>query len=640
MIYLVIGLFVAMAVGAFLRQQSKRQSADSESNASTQNESDAPANPESLDLPDSELPDVELMQEDDNDSGFVLSAKPVTDPDKAAGATYSAHAPAGEDSPYGLSSEPKKQAQAQANLLRWCGRAGHIQVGNIVVPGPSAYWSNGESATPEPSCIDVTLPVEFPQKGAELPAEGAESYAAMSPLQRGLYLTWLAGARIQPPLHVCYPAIWLYGIERRTITDKLDLGMCINEAFRLLPLLIRWDALRDNLIRFITWLAIKTWLPDEDLLALCKKLNSVPEGLLDILLNSYANSMLPLPSAVAFTVVRTSAKLQREGQPKINHSEEALQKFTPIYKELCKGGLILLKPQSTLKVSYKPSNPSVSLSKKDNESVEIPDFFADLSVFKNLVDSWEVFLQANKPPEKIPDLAKIDERPDFEGFINTLRPEGSDLPLIATLGNLGKLMKFNVSQEAKLTGKERKAIVDTAQVEGWQIIPDLGISGREYNWNDKILFTELPLGTQLSQSYRVAAFILEFICASIAADEDIIFEPLRRRMNDYFTLSDDDNMRLEAQKPLNLPTQYGPEYYGEFLCAWLSENERKSIKGLILHAVSFMPGYGGNPEVNSILCEVMKLREDEEMSKEDSAKTASDWGNEVLSLMTLLFKSN
>ena len=630
MIYLVIGLFVAMAVGAFLRQQSRSTSQPQESQETpTPN----PENPESLDLPD-----VEIM-EDDDESGFVLSAKPVTDPGRAAGATYSSQAPAGEDSPYGLSSEPKKQAQAKSNLLRWCGRAGNVQLDNIVVPGPVAYWSNGEPATTDPSCIDVTLPVSFPQKNDTLPAEGAESYTAMTPLQRGIYLTWLAGGRIQPPLHMCYPAIWLYGIERRTIIDKLDLGMCINEAFRLLPLL-RWDALKDNLVRFITWLAIKVWLPDEDLLALCKKMDTVPEGLLDILLNSYANSMLPLPSVVAFTVMRTCGKLHREGQPQVRHSDEALQKFTPIYKELCKGGLILLKPQNTLKLSYKPTNPSVTLSKKDNESVEIPDFFADLSIFKSLVDSWEVFLEANKPAEKVPDLSNIEERPDFEGFINTLRPEGSELPLIATLGDLGKLMKFSMTPDVKLTGKERKAIVDTAQVEGWQILPDLGISGREYNWNDKVLFTELAPGTQLSQAYRVASFILEFTCASIAADEERVFEPLRRRMNDYFTLTDDDNIRLEAQKPLNLPTQYGPDYYGNFLCSWLSEDERKSIKGLILNALSFMPEFGENPEVNSILCEVMKLRETDEPTPEDLGKTANDWGHEVLELMNLLFKSN
>ena len=623
MIFIVIGIFVAVAVGAFLRQQSRSSSQPPE-------ESQAPENPESLDLPTEDL--------DDEEQGFMLSAKPVTSPELASGATYSAHAPAGEESPYGRSSEPKRQAQAAANLLRWCGRSGHIQLDSIAVPSPVAYWSNGDPATREPSCIDVTLPVLFPQQGEQLPAEGAESYAEMSPLQRGIYLTWLAGARIQPPLHACYPAIWLFGIERRTIVDKLDLPMCISEMFRLLPLL-RWDALRDKLINFITWLAIKVWLPDEDLLNFCKRLNSVPEGLLDILLNSYANSMLPLPSAVAFTIVRTAEKLHRPDDPVIPHSDEALQTFTPIYKDLCKGGLVLIKPQETLKIPYTPSNPSIQLGKKDGDVVEIPDFFANLGVFKPLVDSWEVFLTARKQEEPVPDLANIAERPDFEGFIHTLRPEGSELPLITTLENLGRLMRFDTSPGTKLTGKERKSIVDTAQVEGWQVVPDLGVSGREYNWQDRILFLELAPGSVLSLGYRVASFMLEFICASIAVDEDRVFEPLRQRMNDFFPLTEDDNIRLELQKPLNSPTQYGPDFYGEFLCAWLSDNERKAVRNLALDAVSFMPGYGGNPEVNSILCEVLQLREDEEIPEQEIRRSPKDKGTQVMKVMTLLFKN-
>ncbi|MBQ7216113.1 MAG: TerB N-terminal domain-containing protein [Synergistaceae bacterium] len=623
MIFIVIGIFVAVAVGAFLRQQSRNSSQPPQ-------ESQAQENPESLDIPDEVL--------DDDEQGFVLSAKPVTSPELASGATYSAHAPAGEESPYGRSSEPKRQAQAAANLLRWCGRSGHIQLDSIAVPSPVAYWSNGDPATREPSCIDVTLPVLFPQQGEQLPADGAESYAEMSPLQRGIYLTWLAGARIQPPLHACYPAMWLFGIERRTIVDKLDLPMCISEMFRLLPLL-RWDALRDKLINFITWLAVKVWLPDEDLLGFCKRLNSVPEGLLDILMNSYANSMLPLPSAVAFTIVRTAEKLHRPDDPVVPHSDDALQTFTPIYKDLCKGGLVLLKPQETLKIPYTPSNPSITLSKKDGDVVEIPDFFANLGVFKPLVDAWEVFLTARKQEEPVPDLANISERPDFEGFINTLRPEGSDLPLITTLENLGRLMRFDTSPGTKLTGKERKSVVDTAQVEGWQIVPDLGVSGREYNWQDRILFLELAPGSVLSLGYRVASFMLEFICASIAADEDRVFEPLRQRMNDFFPLSEDENIRLESQKPLDLPTQYGPDFYGDFLCAWLSENERKAVRNLALDAVSFMPGYGDNPEVNSILCEVLQLREDEEIPDQELRRSPKDKGAQVMKVMTLLFKN-
>ncbi len=626
MIYLVISLFVVVAVGAFFRQQSKQ--------AGTENENqDAQAiAPASLDLPD-----TEQTSTDEDEQSFILSAKPLTSPELASGATYSAHAPAGEESPYGLSTEPKKKAQAQVNLLRWCGRSGNIQLDNITVPGPVAYWSNGECATPEPSCIDVTLPVEFPKQGDELPADGAESYAAMTPLQRGLYLTWLAGARIQPPMHLCYPTIWLYGIERRTIVDKLDLGLCISEAFRLLPLM-RWDVLSDSLINFITWLAIKVWLPDEDLLAQCKRLNKVPEGLLDILLNSYANSLLPLPSAVAFTLMRTCEKLHRENEPQIFHSDEALKIFTPIYKDLCKGGLILTKPEKNLKIEYKPGNPSITLGKKDSNTVEIPDFFENLEIFKPLLDSWEVFLTAHKKSEPEPNLANIEERPDLEGFINKLRPEGSSLPLITTLEKLGRVMKFDTKEGVKLTGKERKAIVDVAQVEGWQILPDLGISGREYNWQDNILFVELAPGTQLSQSYRVASFILEFTCASIAADEDRVFEPLRHRLNDFFKLTEEDNIRLEAQRVLDLPTQYGPDYYGEFLCAWLSEEERKAVKYLVLDIVSFMPEFGNNPEVNSILCEFLKLDENEQTPAEELTKKTSDRGSEILKIMNLLFK--
>ena len=625
MLFIVIGIFVAVAVGAFLRQQSRISTTTETEEETRQPEQII----ESLDLPD---------DEEEEPQEFTITAKPVTSPELASGATYSAHAPAGEESPYGRSSEQKQKPQAQSNLLRWCGRSGNIQLNNIIIPGPAAYWSNGSPATPEPSCIDTELPVAFPKTGDPLPAEGAESYAGMSELQRGIYLTWLSGARIQPPVHACYPAIWLYGIERRTIVDKLDLTMCINEAFRLLPLL-RWEALTNNLVNFITWLAVKVWLPDEDLMGFCKRLNNVPEGLLDILLNSYANSMLPLPSAVAFTLIRTCGKLRREGQPVIPHSDEALQKFTPIYKELCNGGLILTKPQTTLKIDYKPSNPSIKLSKKDNDPVEIPDFFSDLHIFKPLLDSWEVFLAANKPEEKIPDLSNLAERPDFEGFINSLRPEGSDIPLTATLQDIGKLMKFDTAQP-KLNGKERKAIVDTAQVEGWQVLPDLGVSGREYRWQDKILFLELEPGTQLSQVYRIASFMLEFLCASLAVDEDRVFEPLRQRMSECFPLTEDDNIRLERQKPLNVATQYGPDYYGGFLCEWMSEAERKTIRNFMLAAVSFMPEFGNNPEVNSILCEFLKLNENEEIPEQELKKSLREKGKDTMKVLIPLFKNN
>ena len=75
------------------------------------------------------------------------------------------------------------------------------------------------------------------------------------------------------------------------------------------------------------------------------------------------------------------------------------------------------------------------------------------------------------------------------------------------------------------------------------------------------------------------------------------------------------------------------------MCAWLSENERKSVKYLVLDIVSFMPEFGNNPEVNSILCEFLKLDEDEETPPEEVMKKPGDRGSEVLKLMGMLFKN-
>ncbi len=60
----------------------------------------------------------------------------------------------------------------------------------------------------------------------------------------------------------------------------------------------------------------------------------------------------------------------------------------------------------------------------------------------------------------------------------------------------------------------------------------------------------------------------------------------------------------------------------------------------MINAANVIPEFANNPEVNSVLCEVLKLREDEEESQEEMLKSSSNRGNDVLNLMTLLFKNN
>ncbi|MBQ9566123.1 MAG: TerB N-terminal domain-containing protein [Synergistaceae bacterium] len=618
MLYLVIGLFVAAAVGALLNQRRSKKgpaggapAGQASSAVTTPAAGTAPASgavptagANAVSVQGPTQPDsggLATIQEEIAPLSPTLAAKPLTSPNAVASATYSSAAPAsaGDDSPYsyGTSEEPKKK-KPSANLLRWCGRSGSLQVGDVVLLSPVAYWSNGQSSIQEPSCIDITLPIEYPKEGDTLPADGAASYAEMTPIQRGVYLTWLAGGRIQPPLHLCYPSLWLYGLERRVIADRLDLGLCISEAFRLLPLM-RWEAMLSNLIRFITWLAIKIWLPEDELLNFCKKLPTVPEELLGMLLGSYANSKLPLPSAVAFTLMRASARLRTlalgENAQEMPHSNEAVQQFTPVYKDACAGGLVLEKPKSSLSLSYTPTNPSLvgeKSGKKDPGGVvELPNFFEDLSVFEPLIAVWKDFVPTLTPPKPETAAEELEDRPDFEAFIRVLRPEGSEAPLIATLANLGELLRLDTKEQEKPKGRDRKSMVELAQVEGWQIVPNLGTSGRDYRWEDKVLFLPLEPGTLLSQEYAAASFLLEFLCSLTEAREQRVFELLRQRMNEYFpALTMEDNVRLEEQSKLNLPAPYPPEYYGDILQISMSQDgDRAVLRNFLLDFLSFLP---------------------------------------------------
>ncbi len=74
-----------------------------------------------------------------------------------------------------------------------------------------------------------------------------------------------------------------------------------------------------------------------------------------MLLGSYANSALPLPSAVAFTLMRTSARLREAAlgpdAPQIAHSDTLLQQFTTVDRTVCSGGLILEKTKNNLTIA-------------------------------------------------------------------------------------------------------------------------------------------------------------------------------------------------------------------------------------------------------------------------------------------------
>ncbi|MDR1649352.1 MAG: TerB N-terminal domain-containing protein [Synergistaceae bacterium] len=556
----------------------------------------------------------------------ILAATPISSPNALSSATYSSVAPpvlSGE-SPYAFGNTQESKSKPQATLLRWSGKTGIIQVGELSLHGPVVYWSEGASNTPEPSCIDISLPVEFPTEEGEPPTAGAASYAEMTPAQRGVYLLWLAEGRIQVPIHACYPMLWLFGLERRVLSDHLDISICIGEAFRLIPL-IHWASLREGLIKFVTWMAAKSWLPEEQLLIFSRSLPLIPKEILCMLLRPYADAGLPLPSMIAFTVVRTYPFEEEAERAKkaIPPTSEWMEKFSLVYKSKCSGGLVLTRPKSSLFVAYVSSNPSLAGDKSALGGVlELPDFFRDITEFTPLIAAWDTFLLTVQP-EPAPAMTaaeEIKQRPDWEVFVRDSLglPEGNGepvdfqllRPIFTNLGVLGNLMGIelpeglqpfpsedpqphpevdgapaNDAKKAKKTkAADRKKIGDTAKVEGFLVLPDLGIAGKEYLWDDPVVLIPFPAGTRLSQDYNAAALLFEYSVALTALSSPEALTDMRKCFGDYFSLSPEDHDRLEVLSSVIYPsgeTGKGPENIGECLQFWLNREERGVVRDFL-----------------------------------------------------------
>ncbi len=681
MFLLVIGIVVAVAVGALLKQQARRSVPPEAPARPAPGEEtqrlDPPQAPEEPDLlvladphPDPKTEKnaapAELSQpQNDDPTGLpaiqeeiapltpVLAAAPISSPSAVASATYSSAAPAtlGGESPYSYGApQERKKAGTAPSLLRWCGKTGSLQLGDFVVLGPVTYWSDGSSATPEPCCIDITLPVEYPSEETALPEGGAPSYEAMTPLQRGIYLTWLAGGRIQPPHHACYPALWLFGLERRVLVDRLDLGTCIGEAFRLMPLL-RWEGLRDSVIRFVTWMAVKLWLPEEELLAFCKSLAVVPDELLGMLLGPYANSKLPLPAVVAFTLVRASQTLRSaaaEGSdgpvpPPMLHSEALFEQFSPRYRSACKGGLVVTRPRTSVFLAYVPTNPSLASEKNASGGVlELPNFFESTDVFAPLIAVWRDLTREMARTSAERAAEDLADRPDLEGFVLRLRgePDGDaefSGPAETTLAALADLMGIPCSEpDSRPRGGDRKKIVETARVEGYLVLPNLGIAGKDYRWEDPVLLVPLEMGARLSADYCTAELLLEFACALTEPGDLTRFEALRLRLDDYFSLSSDDHARLDALGRLLVPSPAPPDAYGELLRFWLQEEERAVLRNFLTNFLGFLPSERHAALLGRI-CAVLEVAPDALPHPDE--RPALERGGEVVRVLAPLFKN-
>ena len=439
----------------------------------------------------------------------------------------------------------QQQPQNSASDLIWAGKGSRIEVKGIALPGPMVYWSNGSAKINEPSSIDITLPVKIDENIGQ--PEIPSSYEAMSPEQRSAYLRWLSRGRMGTS-SPSYFRLWFFGIERRAIYEKKDAALCLGEISSRLPTLLENPSL-PVILRFLTCVAVMIKYPTEKLALDLRHITNLPQDILNVLLAPYANSEMRVPPLIAYTVMRNAYS----GSSPVMHNNEQLSMFAATYTEVTDMGMKLVRPKATAYVSYFPTNPTLS-GKKPLANIEAPDFFKNPSQFSTLTQIWDYVrdlkLQNPTPPprkkhklaekktnendsdsernenkleesgiaENIPISLDQQMRADLDSFINEKLQNQHD-PLIISLLELSDLIELEIGERP--TGAQRRGISEIARAGGRLLIPDLGIAGKVYHWEDLVSLAWIEIGDRVSDAFRTASILFEFASSFTGGAIDI-----------------------------------------------------------------------------------------------------------------------
>ena len=512
----------------------------------------------------------DASNKDEQSKEESLVAPPLTSPGVSGSTVYSS---AGE-----IIRAPDS-VKRDAYGLHWSNRSSELSVSGIVIRGAMVYWADGKPGIEEPSCIDITLPFESTDTSNS--KDGVKSYAMMTPSQRGGYLNWLAGGRNLMPVDPSWVSLWFMGIERRALLDKQDISLCVVESLRMLSF-VQNEKLYNSMKNLSIWLTIKFMLPEDQILKIIQNMKNAPIEFFNVILNSYSNAKLPLPSYLAY-IVMCSSPIAEKAAP---HTENLINAFAGLYKNQTNGGLILITPRAKIPFAYAATNVSFPENKRKQEIINLPDFFKDTSQFKPLISSWKEFMKKyeDKCFEEDSDDVEI-KRSNWEPFIQE-NLKGGELPLIIKLSDLASFL--DIDQKEKPTSVVKKGISEIARVEGYLIIPELCISGKEYKWEDSIALSPIAMGEKLSDDYSTAALMYEFITALIGENTEKYggSQEILNTIIKYFSLANEELTRLQALPGIFDKETPLPDNLGECLQTWLKTEDREYIRNAVYNMLN------------------------------------------------------
>lgn len=510
---------------------------------------------------------------------------------------------------------------ADDRQLRWFGKGEVLQVHGFEIHDPLTYvGSTGRRSRPvDPSQIDPTLDVEA--RADALPLPYWPWYGEMTPEQRYLYLRWLASDRTFLPPADGYLFIYYYGLERRALVDKTDHVLVFDEVNRLRTMHAAQSQTRSRSFQsysseFLWYLsaAHSRHYQPRHVKALAESTRSWSEDSLAAALAWFAERQYPLESWMAFAIAAESPLSQRSVVVQ-RVAEEFSTLFARRYESEFGQGMILRTAKRDRRLTYRPASAALQPVTADVANpLGIP------SQFRRLPEIWNDCIAELR---KLSSVARggLSESPTVEAW-EAMPAElraGIDHPsathIYALVSNhtdedghtflrVGDVATaLGVENRSKLTGKQSRSLVTTAEYAGYAIEPDVRLTGRSYAWDDLVAaFPHAYEGEPDYKRFGGAACVLRLGMEIAEADGRVDEEELRRVMGQIetgFQLNEHERRRLEALRSLLVRTGSDIAGLGKRLQSIIDLEGRRAI-GRLLVAVAGLDGVITKSELTAL----------------------------------------
>jgi len=427
--------------------------------------------------------------------------------------------------------------------MNWVGSGQFISVQGFTIQSPLTYWSNNNY--PEASCIIAGLKAEKNVQNVLPALPYWPQYSALTPVQRGKYLSWMSRGRNDDLDEIGYAFIFFYGLERRAIIDKTDHEIILSEVRRLLsryPISGSFNSYLNHFTAYVVGSRLAD-INNIDIRKFFPEFDNLDDYSTKIVLSWHWLNKLPVPWDLCYSLSKSSTGFQRTH---ISRKAPNLLKqlFRKKFLDQFPEGIPFSSEYDQFQLNYRPASPSllqyVGYSKKSGlieplvvliPSLNSPHYNTLKKIWDNCIEELKpVINRLNKSEGKItkdvygflPDTLKSEiPHPELELWRNFIsaKPQNDGF-IVLPISDIAH--QIGIDKRDALTASQSKTVTLTVMDFGWFIVPDQTISGTSYKWNDTVAILSIDnKENRLSGNFQSAALIFELAYGTAASDEDV-----------------------------------------------------------------------------------------------------------------------